>query len=163
MRQTSAVARLVAIVVMVVSLTSVVASPAVAQREPHPMTKAQQVRELVLKQREKVLAQIEAIMAGKKTTSQDAQTASADEGGATIEASAPDAGEAAGDEAAGDEAAGGEPDAAGGEADGEGVDVQELPETGIGISRSANGMSPALLAALGALSMICLGVRRRIS
>ena len=166
MKRTSTVVRLLVIGMMVVSLTVVAAGPATAQRESHQLTRAQQVRELVLKQREKVLAQIEAIMSGQKAAPEGAQiepaaSQEADaEGDSAAESSEPDGGEDEGAEPeSGEEAA--EPDG-GGEEDGEGeeVDVLELPETGIGPSHGAIGSSPALVAALGALAMVCLCARR---
>jgi hypothetical protein len=160
MKQTSTVVRLLAIGMMVVSLTVVAADPATAQRESQHLTRAQQVRELVLKQREKVLAQIEAIMSGQKAAegaqiepaaSQEAEAEATEEADSAAESSEPDGGE--------DEGA--EPDG-GGEEDGEGeeVDVLELPETGIGPSHGAIGSFPALAAAFGALAMVCLSARR---
>jgi hypothetical protein len=167
MKRTSAVARPLAIVIMVVSLIVIAAGPASAQRQPPQTMKAQQVRELVLKQREKVLAQIAVIMSGQKAAPEKRQIEPAppEEAQAAESESTAESGEPDGGESDGGESVGGEGDEGGADdedGDGEAVGVQELPETGVGSAHGANKWSLAFLAGLGGMATVGLGLRRRV-
>jgi len=176
--RTSAIVRRVATAIVSVSLIAAVAGSTAAKETGPEQTRAQQVRELVLKQREKVLAQIEAIMAGQKDRSQQAASEPAEEPASADEASEPEgeASEPEGEEAEpegaeieeAEEAEGDEADA---EAEGdeaeegesEEEDVSELPDTGTGRSHGAETPSSPLMAALGVLAAAGIGMRRRFA
>ncbi len=153
----SGLLRLVAVVALTMSLMAAVAGSTAAKDSRPEQTRAQQVRELVVKQREKVLAQIEAIFSGQQDRSQHAESAPADESATADEAVEPE-GEGAEPEGAEIEEA---EEAEGGE--GEEEEVSELPDTGTGPSRGAETPSATLMAALGGLAAAGLGVRRRFS
>jgi hypothetical protein len=169
-KQTSTFVRLLAIFVIGFSLVTVLAQSAAAKREPPPVPTAQQVRELVLKHREDVLARIAAIMSGKKDAGQYAQVEPAPEDGAATEASEPEeteaeAAEPEGDEAEGEESTAEEAEGAAGESEeGEGADeeVTELPETGIGSPHGIDSAGAVLMAILGLLGGIAVGLRRML-
>jgi hypothetical protein len=75
MMRTFMVMRLVAAFVVALGLSMAVGSPSAAQDdEENGRTAAQEVRELVLKQRERVLAHIAAIMAGGDERAESAET-----------------------------------------------------------------------------------------
>ncbi len=173
----SAWARLVATVAMALSLTAAISAPVAAEDEPDDRSAAEEVRELVLKQREKVLAQIAAIMAGEdddeepklREIEEFEGEAEAEDGEA--EDGEPEDGEPEDGEAEDGEPEDGEPeDGEGvggegedGEEDGEGEDeeVNEVPGTGVGHLAGAGGALPALIAAAGAFAAAGLSLRRR--
>jgi len=158
-KRTSAVVRLVATAVLAVSLTAAAAGPAAAKNTPNDLTRAQQVRELVLKQREKVLAQIAAIMSGETEKSQQDQVEIVEADGVTAEDGEPEGSEPESEEPEDGEAEDGEAE----DGEGEDEDVLELPETGVGYPRGADGASSALLAVFGILAAVGLSVRRRFA
>lgn len=169
--RTSAIVRRVATAIVSVSLIAAVAGSTAAKETGPEQTRAQQVRELVLKQREKVLAQIEAIMAGQKDRSQQAASEPAEEPASADEASEPEGEEAEPEGAEIEEAEEAEGDEADAEAEGdeaeegesEEEDVSELPDTGTGRSHGAETPSSPLMAALGVLAAAGIGMRRRFA
>src|SRR5918998_539420 len=74
------VMRFVAAIVVAVGLSVAAGSPSAAQDdEENSRTAAQEVRELVLKQRERVLAHVAAIMAGDREDADSAEIAKIEE------------------------------------------------------------------------------------
>lgn len=154
MNHTTALARIILTIVMACSLISAAAGPAAAKETPPELTRAQQVRELVLKQREKVLAHVAAIMAGEKPASEPRQIEPAGEDAATAEDGEPEDGEAEVAEPEDGEPEGGE------DIGGEGEEVDELPDTGVGRAHDAGGGSSALMVLFGILATIGASARR---
>jgi hypothetical protein len=113
MMRTFSVMRIVAAVIAAMWLSMAAGSPSAAHDdEEHGRTAAQDVRELVLKQRERVLAYVAAIMAGDEEETESAEKAT--------------------DEASEDEAEDGEGEGEGGEEDGEEDGEDEGEDEGVG-------------------------------
>jgi len=166
---------------MALSLTVAISGPVAAEDEADELSAAEQVRELVLKQREKVLAQVAAIFAGEDEEDEpELREIEEFEGEDEAEDGEPEDGEPEDGEPEDGEPEDGEPedgepeDGVGGEGedeeeDGEGEgedegedeDLSKLPKTGIGQLAGAGGSLPALIAAAGAFAAGGLSLRRR--